>query len=584
MADNLLLTLDIGSESLKMAEFTYPDAGGMILENFAFVEYGEEKEDDDILDGLADNLSKAIEENGFISKDVHLSISGQSAFVKHVKLPIAGDDYAQIKQMVEYEAEQNIPFPIDEVVWDYQLIQNDSEDGMEVVFVVVKKDIIEKLTTAVESAGKRLAIIEIASTAAYNSATASGIGKEECSVILNIGGRCSTLIFMDNGRMFIRSIPIAGDSITQQVAKEFGISFHDAEEMKRRHGFVALGGAYEDPDSEVAATISKIVRNVMTRLHGEINRSINVYRSQQKGNKPTKLLLAGGSSVMAFTPRFFSDKLRIPVEYFNPFQIVSLSDEIDKEYLAEVAHMFSEVIGLGLRKMAVCPVEISLVPEDVKSQYEFKKKTPYLIGSAAALLLCLLLVFWGVSRTAGIETKNVADSMSLVKKAQDTKKKINKLKTDIKNLKNRYNTYSSYLNNRTEWSDVLNELQSVMPNSMWLTKISFSGAVAKVKAQPKKRGRGGMFGGGRKSRTSRSAKPKASADVASNFKTIVIEGHCLYGKNRMLYIEDFKNSLKTSKLFDGIQDDSLTFKDNIDNFNVNSFSMKINLKNALSKK
>ncbi len=321
----------------------------------------------------------------------------------------------------------------------------------------------------------------------------------------------------------------------------------------------------------------------MTRLHGEINRSINVYRSQQKGNKPTKLLLAGGSSVMAFTPRFFSDKLRIPVEYFNPFQIVSLSDEIDKEYLAEVAHMFSEVIGLGLRKMAVCPVEISLVPEDVKSQYEFKKKTPYLIGSAAALLLCLLLVFWGVSRTAGIETRNVADSKSLVNKAQDTKKKINKLKNDIKNLKDRYNTYSSYLKNRTEWTDVLNELQSVMPNSMWLTKISFSGAVAKANVQPKKKRSGGMFGG-RKSRTSRSAKPKASANAASNFKTIVIEGHCLYGKNKMLYIEDFKNSLKTSELFDGIQDDSLTFKDNIDNFNVNSFSMKINLKNALSKK
>lgn len=79
--------------------------------------------------------------------------------------------------------------------------------------------------------------------------------------------------------MFIRPIPIGGDTITQQVAKEFGIGFSEAEDLKHRHGFVALGGTYEEPESEVAATISKIARNVMTRLHGEVSRSINVWRS-----------------------------------------------------------------------------------------------------------------------------------------------------------------------------------------------------------------------------------------------------------------------------------------------------------------
>ena len=136
-------------------------------------------------------------------------------------------------------------------------------------------------------------------------------------MVLSIGSRCSNLIFADGDLFFSRNIPIAGYAISQQISKEFGIGIDEAEELKQRHGFVALGGAYEEPESEVAATISKIVRNVMTRLHGEVSRSINIYRSQQKGNKPIKLYLAGGSSTMAFTETFFQDKLRLGRRIFK---------------------------------------------------------------------------------------------------------------------------------------------------------------------------------------------------------------------------------------------------------------------------
>ena len=84
-------------------------------------------------------------------------------------------------------------------------------------------------------------------------------------MMLNIGGKFSSLIFLDGSNIFIRSIPIAGDAITQQISKEFNISFNEAEELKIRHGFVGLGGAYEEPDSVVASTVSKIIRNVPYR-------------------------------------------------------------------------------------------------------------------------------------------------------------------------------------------------------------------------------------------------------------------------------------------------------------------------------
>ena len=180
--------------------------------------------------------------------------------------------------------------------------------------------------------------------------------------VLNIGGRSTNLIFIAGERFFARTIPIAGYSITQQIAKEFGIGFPEAEELKRHHGFVSLGGAYAEPGSETAASVSKIIRNVMARLHGEISRSISIYKAQQKGTAPAKMYLTGGSSILTYCDLFFSEKLGIPVEYFNPFPVVNILPEVDRQRLGEVAHMFSETIGLGLR-FAVAAIEVSLLPK-----------------------------------------------------------------------------------------------------------------------------------------------------------------------------------------------------------------------------
>ncbi len=471
------LAIDIGADSLKIAEFSYPQSGGVVLEKFAFKEYGGDLKEEELSGALKNALDAALTENQFKTKNVSVSISGQSAFIRFVKLPPIGDKEERIKQVVEYEAKQNVPFPIEQVVWDYQLIgSSEGEAEIEVMFVVIKDTIIEEIVNTIEAHKMEISLIDVAPAACYNAARANEIGGSECVMLLNVGSRCSSLVFVDSGRFFVRTIPIAGHSITQQISKEFGIPFNDAEELKRKHGFVALGGAYEEPDSEVAATISKIVRNVMTRLHGEINRSINVYRSQQKGNKPVKLCLSGGSSVMAFTPKFFTDKLKIQTEYFNPFQVISLSPNINREELAEVAHMFSEVIGLGLRKATSCPIEISLVPQKIKKLQEVKHKAPYFYASAASLLLCLSLIFLAFMQTEQIDKKKAEMSTREVEKVE-------KLSTEVRGEKGRldavisqYNTAQNILDSRKKWIDLFMEIQTVIPENMWLTSVELKSA------------------------------------------------------------------------------------------------------------
>ena len=543
-----ILAIDIGACSLKIASFSYPQSGGLVLENFAYREFSGDLQDEEYKIALREALPEVIAENNFDDKVVYFSFSGQSAFIRFVTLPPIGEEEGRVRQVVEYEAKQNVPYPIDEVIWDYQLIGDVHGDAeIETMFVVVKNDVIDELTKVIEENNKEPQLIDVAPTVAYNAARANGIGENDCSMILNIGGKCSSLIFIDSGKFFVRAIPIAGFTVTQQISKEFGIPFDDAEELKKKHGFVALGGAYEEPDSEVAATVSKIVRNVMTRLHGEINRSINVYRSQRKGSKPTKLYLAGGSSVMAFTPRFFSEKLKIPVEYFNPFQVVSLAPHIDKESLAEVAHMFSEVIGLGLRHATECPIEISLMPTALKQQHELKQKIPYFYAAAASLMLCLCIFWWAVGYNKNRSKNMVQTATSVRDRTNHDLKLVNEATNEKRAVNSKYMDAMSMLNGREDWVDLLDELQSILPDNIWLTKVqpgTEPSAQTLAAATKKKKKTGINFGRIFNSGHS-TVKKKTTSDIA----WIEIEGHTLILNNTVSMEQTLKDNFVKSKFF-----------------------------------
>ena len=116
-----------------------------------------------------------------------------------------------------------------------------------------------------------------------------------CDMVISIGGRTTNLLFLEGDKFFARTIPIAGHTITQQIARKFSIGQPEAEELKRRHGFVAKTD--EDTGTEASGDVAKIVRNVMRRLYGEISRSISIYKAQQHGSDPVKIYLTGGTTI-----------------------------------------------------------------------------------------------------------------------------------------------------------------------------------------------------------------------------------------------------------------------------------------------
>ncbi len=466
------LVIDIGSTAVHVGEFDSGQNDSLILLAFDNVEYSESLTEQNRADVISEAIQRALATGKYSSKSASICVSGQAAFMRFVKLPPVTDDEASVRQIVAFEAKQNVPFPIEEVVWDYQLIARDEdEDELEVMFAVIKNEIVESVIEAVKRAGLKPQTVDFSPAALYNAARANYVGEQECAMLLDIGGKCTTLLFLEGSRYFARSIPIAGAAISQQIAKEFGITVEEAEILKRRYGFVALGGAYEEPESEVAATISKIIRNVMTRLHGEINRTINIYRSQQKGSKPTKLLLAGGSSTMAFTDHFFSEKLRMEVGYFNAFQIVSKSNRVDLDELAQLAHLFPEIVGVALRHLYPCPVEISLTTRDIVGEGKIKQRVPFIWASCIVWLL-ILAVCWLVSYST---MRNLDDCIKIEKKNNlhliTQKEQIDSQRREAKQFVEKYAELKTVLDSRYRWNGLFNNLQLAKPIDLWIVTL-----------------------------------------------------------------------------------------------------------------
>src|SRR5207302_9441711 len=172
-----------------------------------------------------------------------------------------------------------------------------------------------------------------------------------------------SLIVFRKPTAFSRSINLAANSITQDFSNESKLKYHVAEKIKIDKAFVSLDRAYEQPENPHQAAISKIARQFMTRLHIQVNQTMQFYRGQQGGSAPQRLFLSGGASVMAYTAQFFAEKLNVPVEYFNPLRNVQIDPSINLEELARSAHSMGEVVGLALRNLAHCPVELNLMPD-----------------------------------------------------------------------------------------------------------------------------------------------------------------------------------------------------------------------------
>lgn len=462
------LAIDFGAGSLKLAEFEQNEAGGLMLKQYGIKTLGVEGSQETTREAtILKVLHEVLAEKSFGTKQVNACAPGFHVFSRFIKLPQV--DASKVTQIIRYEAQQNVPFPLEEVVWDYQILGTSASNELEVLLVAIKSEVVEGLFRVAEGAGLRINLVDVSQAALCNAFRFNYGDVEGCAMLLDIGAKTSNVLFFEKGKVYSRSVAIGANSITQDFANEAKLKFAQAEAIKIEKGFVSLGGAYEEPEDPQAAAISKIARNVMTRLHLQINQTVQFYRSQG-GSAPQRVFLSGGASIMPYTAQFFEEKLNVHVEYFNPFRNIELASGVDLDDLSKYAHSFGEVVGLGLRELAHCPVELNLMPRTSIKRQEMARKKPYFAASIVGLVLIVAAIGYAEARKASIHRAAVDTlkqiSVPLAKNDKDYDKALNERDA----LRKQVTVLADQVEYRTYWADVLMGLRKVLLQAEARTK------------------------------------------------------------------------------------------------------------------
>ena len=456
-----VLGVDFGAGTLKIGEFAPAEVGGLSLVQFGIKSLGLAGSQDAARDTvLKKALADLLVEGGFSSRQANLCAPGYQVFSKFVKLPPV--DSSKVTQIIQYEAQQNVPFPLAETAWDYQILGTSPSGELEVLLLAIKSDAVEKLFAVAEGDGLKMDVVDGSVAALCNAFRYNYADLEGCSLLIDIGAKTSGVLLFEKNKFYARGINVGANSITQEFAAEVKLPFAEAEKLKVTEGFVSLGGAYEEPDNPRVAAVSKVARNVLTRLHLQVNQTIQFYKTQQGGALPDRVFLCGGGSIMPYAVEFFQEKLDLPVELFNPFRSVQIDPAVNVGELENVAQCFGEVVGLGLRSVVQCPVELNLMPKSSKTRQEFNAKKPYLLAAAYALVVGVFAYGWFYGRVSAAREEGLNQIAVQVDPLAGREQRLQIEEGKLRTLSGETSQLTEWMADRAYWAEILLERQRTL--------------------------------------------------------------------------------------------------------------------------
>ncbi len=358
-----VIGLDIGNYSAK-AVLLKERAGKYILVNFAVSDLAEEPietlepaQRNSIIQGV---IKQLVVSAGLKSKDVAISLSGDQIIVRYIKLPYMTKE--ELKGVIRFEAEQYIPFSMEQVVLDFCILGEISEEGqkkIEVLLVAIKEEIVNQYIQLLQGAGLNIGLIDTDSMALHNALECNYDRKEgETSAIINIGGKFTNLNIVEDGiTRFSRDIPIGGINLTRDISKEFNLGFAEAEKLKLEQGSIIIESenvvltripSKEDKSVRIYSSIS----TTMGKLVMEIRRAFDFYESSGKKKSITKAYMCGGTAKLQNIEKFISERLNLPVEILNPFNKIEIENLADfDEKVKQFGVVLPVAVGLALRNI-----------------------------------------------------------------------------------------------------------------------------------------------------------------------------------------------------------------------------------------
>ena len=462
-----ILTLNIGASAIALAEYEVGGRSAKLL-RYGTAALAAPLDAGNASTILAPALLQIVREKGIRPGRVAVSVSGQMAFPRVAAIPAAGGS-ERFESMVRIEIEQNIPFPIDEMVCDRQVLGDTETGDKSVLIVAAKTEQIEGITDALQSAGFSPEIVGVAPIATTNVLLANTDNDPSCKILLDIGAKTTSLVIVEGEKLFNRSIPVAGQAITKEIAQALGCTQDEAEQVKRENAYVSMGGVTEDED-ETLDRISKVCRAVLTRIHAEISRSINYYRGQQQGSAPTRLYLTGGTSMLPQIADFFQDSLGIEVEYLNPFERIAVGPGVDASALETDGAVLAATAGLALQAGGQAALGINLMPPSILEAKAEVARIPFVAVGAAAFLAAFGIWYVAASSEASATEEKVPAVTQKANAAKAAKAAVEESTAEEKTAAEELAGLTALLPRRDASLRHLAMVREVIGENLWIAK------------------------------------------------------------------------------------------------------------------
>ncbi|MCM8803531.1 MAG: pilus assembly protein PilM [Candidatus Omnitrophica bacterium] len=442
------LILDIGSTKIRAIDLEY--LGNKIVFNY----YDEL----DLLNIPPEEIDNFLRTEGkkFINslhaKNFYVSISGRGVLVRSLTVPKV--PLKKLKDILKYEVQQQIPFPLEVVDWKYQIFE-ETEQNYNVLLGAIKKEILSENIGKITSLGVEPSFLDTDHFALINIFLfMKNIGREKCLGLLEIGANSSNLIIVHKEKFLVRSLTVSGNTITTNISDIEGIPFSEAEKVKKERGIE-----------------NKTVISTLDSLHTELQNSIDYWRFTLKGPDLESLFICGGTSLLKGLKEYLEEKGRIPVYYFKPFESIELVPEYD--YLKERDVELVTAIGIGLRKIMPLFININFLPEEIERIREFRANRPYIYLSIimAGMLSVTPLLFYNQDKVMleGI-LKEIEISLNQYEKY---KPEVEKLEKEINEINGKIGIVNGILNKKNIWLKRVLSIGETLPSSkIYITSIT----------------------------------------------------------------------------------------------------------------
>lgn len=339
-----VIGIDVGSSSIKLVQLK-DNKGSYQLLNAGIIPLPPEAiVDNSLMDssaiaGVVRNLVSSL---GIKVKDVACSISGNSVIIRKIVLPTMPQE--ELEDQISWEAEQYIPFDINDVNMDFQILSPDSNDPskMNVLLVASKKDIINDYVAVFNDAALHLSVVDVDSFAVQNAFEINhDAAQGEIAALINIGASVMNINVVKEGiTLFTRDVQMGGNLYTEEIQKQLGLSRQEAETGK-----ILI---HETGNAQLIDLISKVNDSITQ----EIRRSLDFYNSTASDERITTVYVSGGGSKVYNLVTAISEKTGLPVDRLNPFARLKYNEkDFDPEYLQEIGPLMAVPVGLAIRRI-----------------------------------------------------------------------------------------------------------------------------------------------------------------------------------------------------------------------------------------